>query len=152
METGRQTWEQFVVEASATFGTPIAEPDLRSIYLSALTPNQNIFPVVLAITHNYPVGLCSNTSSIHWHSERSKLPFADKLDPVILSYEVGVMKPDPRIYKILATRAGIEQSKVLFIDDSEVNVAGARQAGLMSLRFTDVDSLVTDLIRFNIRI
>ena len=102
------------------------------------------------IMQDFPVGLCSNTNPLHWNDERTKLPFAERLDPVILSYEVGVLKPDPRIYEILAARAGVDGSRVLFIDDVQANVVGAIQAGLMSLKFTDVDSLISDLTEFGI--
>jgi putative hydrolase of the HAD superfamily len=46
------------------------------------------------------------------------------------SCDIGVTKPDPRAYEIAASRLGVELTDCLFIDDTEVNVVGAREVGM----------------------
>ena len=55
------------------------------------------------------------------------------------------MKPHREIYDILLDRYDISASEAVFIDDNAANVAGAQQAGLSALRYTDTETLITDL-------
>lgn len=76
------------------------------------------------------VGILSNTCPAHWEFIASRFGFlSDFFSPVILSYEVGVMKPDPRIYELAAERAGTNPSSIFYVDDLEENVRGAKLAG-----------------------
>ncbi len=52
-------------------------------------------------------------------------------DDMFISYQLGVMKPTPRIYEIILERTGVNPSEMLFIDDAEKNIAAAREFGMM---------------------
>jgi putative hydrolase of the HAD superfamily len=64
---------------------------------------------------------------------------------LILSHEVGCMKPDARFYLAGVAAAGVPASSCVFIDDLEENVEGARRAGLHGLRYVDTPSLIDGL-------
>ena len=76
---------------------------------------------------------------------RGSFPWLQHLDCVILSCEVGVIKPDPAIYRHCVEGLGLAPAEACFIDDKEVNVKAARDAGLHALRFESVESLRRDL-------
>ena len=61
---------------------------------------------------------------------------ADAFDPLIVSAEIGVAKPDPRIYQIALERLGVDASEAVFVDDFESNVAGARWVGMQAVQFS----------------
>ena len=63
----------------------------------------------------------------------------------ILSYQVGMRKPDPAIYKLSASRIKVPIGKCLLIDDSSVNTDGAAAAGMRAHHFHDADDLIRDL-------
>ncbi|AQT78643.1 haloacid dehalogenase [Mycolicibacterium litorale] len=52
-----------------------------------------------------------------------------KADEIVLSYEVGVVKPDPRIFQIALERLGVEAHEAIMVGDSEENDGGARAIG-----------------------
>ena len=56
-------------------------------------------------------------------------------DVVLVSYEVGFTKPDPRIYELCLTRLCVPASAALFVDDRAENVEGARRAGIHTVLF-----------------
>ena len=145
METGRQTFDDFAAGCGERLGVTIPAGRFRAIYESVLTPNLAIFQLVERLLARGRVGLCSNTSAAHWELERRRLPFASRLDPVILSYEVGVMKPEAGIFHALASKAGVSPHRVLFVDDRPENVEGAKRAGLEAVQFTGVAHLEPDL-------
>jgi putative hydrolase of the HAD superfamily len=55
---------------------------------------------------------------------------------VIDSSDVGMRKPNPEIFAVTASRLGCEPGELLFFDDTEVNVAGAIEAGMVAHLFT----------------
>ena len=79
-----------------------------------------------------PIGILSNT----WPSLERVFRHAglyDFFDAFIVSSRVGCFKPDPRIYADGIAKMGIEPDKILFVDDSEENLAGGARSGMRPL-------------------
>ncbi|MGU9982406.1 HAD family hydrolase [Phreatobacter sp. HK31-P] len=72
-------------------------------------------------------------------------PFLGAFAGLVLSGDVGINKPDPRIYAILCERHGLDPAACVFIDDSERNVQAARDYGMAAVHFTDAASLSASL-------
>lgn len=66
-------------------------------------------------------------------------------EDIVVSGEVGVVKPDPRIYRLAIERCRLNPARTVFIDDNAENVAGGRQAGLHALHFVGPAQLRSDL-------
>lgn len=92
----------------------------------------------------YRMGIVSNVGrgfrSDLFQSLQGKL-----FDEIILSYKVGVMKPDKDIYVLAAERLGVAVSECLFIDDRQANVDGALEAGMQSFVYKDFESFTQQL-------
>src|SRR5688572_29531242 len=83
------------------------------------------------------VGALSNT--IKEHAEHlSELGYYEPFQPCILSYLVGMRKPDRAIYQLAASKAGKNIKKCLLIDDSEVNCQAAKAAGMQAIYYTSM--------------
>ncbi len=78
------------------------------------------------------VGCLSNTNALHWRRKISKWPLTQHFEHRLLSYELGVVKPDHEIFEIAVTRVGFAPGRVLFLDDNALNVEGARAVGLQA--------------------
>ena len=87
----------------------------------------------------------SNWSAETYHLAVPAAPAIGLLEDVLVSGEVGIAKPDPRIFALLAERFGLDVGRTVFIDDSPVNVVAARSAGYVAVLFTDADTLRRDL-------
>lgn len=72
-------------------------------------------------------------------------PFLNLPRGVTVSGEVGLIKPDVRIYERHAADFGLDPAASLFIDDSEKNVEGAKAAGWQAVHFTGAEKLRADL-------
>ncbi|MFL6213903.1 MAG: HAD family hydrolase [Blastocatellia bacterium] len=88
----------------------------------------------------------SNWSAETFRRIRHQYPFLDLLDEIVLSGEVQMVKPDPRIYAVLLERIKRPAADCLFIDDSEANIAIAEQLGFQTIRFTSPEQLARELI------
>ena len=64
---------------------------------------------------------------------------------VVVSGEVKLVKPDRRIFEHLLSEHGLRAEDVVFVDDLEANVSGARSAGLHAIQFKDAASCARQL-------
>ena len=71
--------------------------------------------------------------------------FADVFDHMIISAEVGIMKPDPRIYLLALEELNAKGDESVFIDDMLANVEGARSVGMKGIHFTEPDRALQEL-------
>jgi epoxide hydrolase-like predicted phosphatase len=74
----------------------------------------------------------------NWH-------FEDAFDTMIISAEVRVAKPDPRIFQLALDRLDVKAEEAIFVDDMKRNVDGAQLAGLHALLFQTSQQLRNDL-------
>ena len=92
----------------------------------------------------YKVGLISNAwSGLHpWIVDKK---FEDIFDAMIISAEVGVAKPDARIFLIALEKLGVAPEESVFLDDSPDNVAGARAVGMQAIHFVRPEQALNEL-------
>jgi epoxide hydrolase-like predicted phosphatase len=68
---------------------------------------------------------------------RPLLPLDELFDLVVDSSEVGMRKPDPRIYRLVLDGLGVEPARTVFLDDAPGNVAGAAAVGIHAILVDD---------------
>jgi 2-haloacid dehalogenase len=83
----------------------------------------------------------SNWSAETFSIARPRFPFLDWFDGIVISGEEGIVKPDPRIFTVVAERFGLEPSTTVFVDDQPRNVDAAAALGFRAIRFVDADDL-----------
>jgi 2-haloacid dehalogenase len=69
---------------------------------------------------------------------------------ILVSGEVGVIKPDRRIFELLIERFAIDPEHAVYIDDVEANVAAARPFGIHGIHFTTPAALREELVRLEL--
>jgi 2-haloacid dehalogenase len=93
-----------------------------------------------------PLYALTNWSAETFLISRDRFEFLDWFDGLVVSGEERVIKPDPRIFRLLLDRFGLDPGATFFVDDSEANVAAARELGLDAVRFTGPEQLRRDLV------
>ena len=92
----------------------------------------------------------SNWSAEMFPVARERFGFLAWFEGIVISGDVGVNKPDRRIFEHLVERFGIEPAAALFIDDSSANVNAATAMGFRAIQFTDPTALRAELVRFGL--
>lgn len=87
-----------------------------------------------------PVGLATNATS-DLRDDLARFDLEAEFDAVISSAEVGHHKPSKEFFLAACAAVGTKPDWVLFVDDTERNIAGARAAGLSALRYTGLGDL-----------
>jgi glucose-1-phosphatase len=77
-----------------------------------------------------PVGCLSNTNVLHWDGVVERWPLMTTFAHRFLSHRMGAVKPDAEAYAHVADMVPVPLGRVLFLDDNQLNVHGARAAGL----------------------
>jgi putative hydrolase of the HAD superfamily len=95
-------------------------------------------------TEGYRVGLLTNTVREWGEAWRSVIPI-DAFHDVVDSSEVGMRKPDVRIYRLASDRLGVEPAACVFLDDQPENVDGARAAGMTGILVQDPWAALAEL-------
>jgi epoxide hydrolase-like predicted phosphatase len=72
---------------------------------------------------------------------------ANAFDTLVISAEVGLAKPDHRIYQLALDRLGVAANQALFVDDFSENVDGARWMGLHAIQFRSTGQAVAEIRR-----
>jgi glucose-1-phosphatase len=93
----------------------------------------------------FKTGLLSNA----WPDGRAiiagKFRLADAVDDLVISAEVGLAKPDARIFELAAARLGVRPEETILVDDFVRNIDGARTAGLQVVHFRSREQAIADV-------
>lgn len=93
----------------------------------------------------YRLYALTNWSAEAFPTARAMYDFLDWFEGIVVSGEIGIVKPDSEIFEHLATVFDLRPSESLFIDDVAANVEAARDAGFDALLFENPDQLRSDL-------
>lgn len=111
--------------------------------LSEHTLNEKLIDYIKKLGTNYNIGIISNIGRGAFVRYFSDIEVKELFDDVVLSSEVGMIKPHPEIYELAAERLGFDTTECLFIDDIEDNVLGAEEVGMKGIVYENVNQVIT---------
>jgi HAD superfamily hydrolase (TIGR01509 family) len=98
-----------------------------------------------------PVHAISNYNREKFDIARALFPILDDFDELVLSGDVGLVKPDPEIFELLIRRRNLDAGRTVFIDDSADNVATAHRLGFATIHFREnTTDLRAELLRLGL--
>lgn len=72
-------------------------------------------------------------------------------DVVVISSDIKIIKPNPKIFKYTLYQAKVASEEILFIDDSEKNIQVAKSFGIQGIVYKDFDSFVNEIDKYLLR-
>lgn len=109
------------------------------------TANTELIEYARRLRPRYRTGILSNSFVGARVREQAAYGFEDLVDEIIYSHECGMSKPDQAIYALTCERLKVEPAQMVFVDDKEPNVDGARQAGIRAVLYQDRVQAITDI-------
>jgi epoxide hydrolase-like predicted phosphatase len=100
------------------------------------------------LKQRYRTALLSNAWSDLREYLVNRWKIADAFDQMVISAEVGLVKPDQRIYRLILERLQVPAQAAIFLDDFIQNVEGARSVGLTAIHFRSADQALAELDQF----
>jgi putative hydrolase of the HAD superfamily len=128
----------------------LAEADVKAMmddmwreYLGTL--NVELDDYFRGLRPRFQTAILSNSFVGAREREQAHYQFEDSCDFIIYSHEVGLAKPDRRIYELTCERLELEPGEVIFVDDVEENIEAAQLFGMRGILFEDNDQVFRDI-------
>jgi putative hydrolase of the HAD superfamily len=123
----------------------ISLSEWRHATITAEQPNQELLEYIKGLHADYKTAVLSNANrgvverriGGHW--------LEACFDELIVSADIGMVKPDPQIYSYAADKLGVEPSECVFIDDKTVFLEPAEAYGMKTVLYQTFDQAVADL-------
>jgi epoxide hydrolase-like predicted phosphatase len=114
---------------------PEERADFIRLFWSADGLNRELVDILPSLRERFKLGLLSNANDDLRSMLTERWQIDGFFDDLIISAEVGLMKPDLRIYELATERLGVQPGEAMFFDDMPINVEGARIAGLHAFQY-----------------
>lgn len=111
------------------------------------TANTELIEYARGLRPRYRTGIVSNSFVGAREREQAAYGFEDLVDDIVYSHECGLSKPDPRIYALACERLRVEPAQLVFMDDYEPCVEGARQFGIRAVLYQDNAQAIGEIER-----
>lgn len=143
--TGEITEEAHWKEVLKRFKQPVSEMQgFRDAFFGGDVIDLDLVNVIRSLRGKVRTGLISNAwSGLRAYLAREKL--LDLFDTVVISAEVGVVKPEAGIFNLALEQAQVRADEAVFLDDFAVNIEGCEKVGMKGILFKDPQAAVLEL-------
>jgi HAD superfamily hydrolase (TIGR01549 family) len=107
--------------------------------------NESVFEFAQSLRGSYSLGLLSNVGSGIIEQLFTPDELANLFDAVIISGEVGMVKPYPEIFHLTSQKLGLQTNECIMIDDLSANISGALNAGMQGIKFESLPQMKSEL-------
>ena len=147
-ERGEVSSEAFYLQLCRLLDLCVAYDQFCALWSTIFLPDPIVSEDLLtSLRRRYRMVLISNTNDIHFRVIQANYPLIGHFDAMVLSHQVGAMKPADRIYQEAIRQAGCRPEECFYTDDVPEFVEGGRRNGLDAVRFTGQADLERELQR-----
>ncbi len=143
---GRMTTEAHWAAVAGRLARPASEaPKLREEFFAGDVLDRELVEYIRSLRPRFKTGLLSNA----WPDTRDYLTqnsLIEAFDVVIISAEVGVMKPQPAIFELALKQLEVTPPEAVLIDDTNLNVEAAQKFGMRGILFRDPRQMRSELM------
>jgi epoxide hydrolase-like predicted phosphatase len=124
---------------------PAPEMDaIRHEFFAGDIIDRTLIDFLRSLRGTYKTGIISNAwGDLREYIVREK--FDDAFDHMIISAEVGAVKPEAKIYQVALEQVGVRPKEAVFVDDFAVNIEGCEKVGIKGILFKDPNSVLKQL-------
>jgi putative hydrolase of the HAD superfamily len=136
--------EDFFIELSQQYGKPVTAEEFVK-YSDIFSKNQKVYTLAAKLRkHGIKTGILSNVYKLSG-DVLNKDGYYKDFEPIVLSYNEGLAKPDPRFYQVAIKRLNVEPSEIIFVDDQDKCLSPAIEIGMQVIKAENEDQIVDDL-------
>jgi putative hydrolase of the HAD superfamily len=151
-ETGRLSGPAYHRVVMDRLGADVPYEEFFPMYGDIFTEIPATCDLLRRLHARYLLYLLSDTNEIHFGYVRETVGILRVFRECIVSYQVGAMKPDPRIYGEALRRSGLPATACVFVDDRPANVEGAARVGMHALLFQSPEQFAAELTRLGVAV
>ena len=144
-EKGILSEQVFIAKMIEALEDKIDPKTFCKYYSDIFSLNEDVVSLLPVLKKGYKLFLLSNTNSIHEKYGWREYDFFHNFEKLILSHEVGTVKPEEKIYRAVERASGFLPGEHFFIDDISDYVNAAKNFGWNAIQFVDYSTLLKDL-------
>lgn len=146
-DRGFVSYQDFRDQAQSIASVDKSAIDAIFLHTSQGHKNTQLLEHINNLHQTYKTGIMSNAGTA-WMRDTFLTPEENTyFDDMILSFEVGLSKPDVQIYQLACERLGVQPQEVVFIDDLEPFCLAARNYGMQAIRYESFAQYSKELSR-----
>jgi glucose-1-phosphatase len=145
-ETGKMSSREFFEAVRKKLNFTATQKQFYDAWNSSFHDETLLPESLLAeLADKYRLVALSDTCDAHITFLRQKFSFFKHFDELVFSYDVGEMKPSPKMFEVAVKKANCAANECLFVDDKLANVAGAIVCGLEAVQFLSAEQFYEEL-------
>jgi epoxide hydrolase-like predicted phosphatase len=147
---GKRTFRSFVPEM---LGMKLSESEIDqvcAVWRDSFTPYPQMVELSKKLRERYKIAILSNSEKTNMDFYKSRSTFGH-FDVLVFSHELGVVKPERRVYEILLERLDMKAEECVFTDDIEAYLVPARDMGMKTIHFRSVSQCKEELKKLGVR-
>ncbi len=149
---GKMPEEIYLKKIISEFNINISLDELKEIIRNMNYINLNIVDLLKSLKKSYIIAALNNEVK-EWNDYRiEKFNLRDYFSFIVSSCNVGLSKPDIKIYSILLNILNFNAEEIIFIDDRPENLIPAEKLGIKIIHFKGEQKLLKELSEFNVKI
>lgn len=152
-KNGKMTDEEYWSWAVSEWKLNKPWQEIVKLMIDGYDVDENVVNTVKSLRgKGYKTAICSNNFPARVNGLQEKFGFLNNFDVAVFSYEVGVNKPDKKIFETLVQKSQVEPSSVFFADDNSDNLAGAKEVGITTFLYEGFEKYLEQLESVGVRI
>jgi len=140
-EKGMISENEFINIALSGINQKIDSETFAKIYSDIFTPNNDVISLLPILKKKFKLILLSNTDPLHKKYGWMNYQFLSHFDHSVLSFEVGSVKPEEKIYKAVEEFSIVPPQELLYIDDIAKYTETAKMRGWDAVQFLNIKQL-----------
>lgn len=144
-EKGLITEDDFINKMLSVLDDAIDKETFCNYYSDIFSINEELVSLLPGLKKNFKLYLLSNTDPIHMKYGWRKYSFLKLFEKLILSFEVGAVKPEEKIYRAVENASGFPSEQHFYIDDIPEYVISARAIGWDAIHYRNFKQLKNEL-------
>jgi putative hydrolase of the HAD superfamily len=152
-QCGELSTDEFLTKLSEEF--KVTKEKLRKLFEEGsklMSVDNEVVKIVDKLNENgYRLAMITNTIEFYSKFEKETEVYR-RFSPMVASYQVGVRKPDSKIYELVLKKLNLKGEECVFIDDHEEHLVPAAKLGMKTILFKNAAQLKQELKKLNIKL
>ncbi len=142
-------WKKILKDKGLTVPESVIKPLWMTPYRKLAKSDRKVISLIHKLKKRYTVGCISNCQEPH-NSYNRKRGLFKHFKPCLLSSEIGMRKPDVKIFQLFLKQAKCKPSEAVFIDDEKRYLTHAKKMGIHIIHFKSYEQLKKELVSLGI--
>jgi len=150
---GELSEDQFWDFVRSSLGVTLNNEQIFQLLADCYQVSQNVVDTVKKVRKlSIKTCICTNNFPTRINALDQKFGFLSDFDVKVFSYQVGAVKPDPKIFQTLITQSGCLPTEIFYADDKQANVDSALSLGINAIIYAGFGDFVAHLQHLGVAI